>query len=73
MLSTLDFLIVSHLKSIIYSYHGSENCDKLPCYPKYGYYHASSYCNAWYNTNETIKGCHNVEQCKGLYYNQDSR
>ena len=26
MLATLDFLIVSHLKSIIYLYHGSEKC-----------------------------------------------
>ena len=27
MLSILDFLIFSHLKSITYLYHGSEKCD----------------------------------------------
>ena len=27
MLSILDFLTVSHLKSIIYLYHGSEKCE----------------------------------------------
>ena len=27
VLSTLDFLTVSHLKSIIYLYHGSEKCE----------------------------------------------
>ena len=26
MLSIFDFLTVSHLKSMIYLYHGSENC-----------------------------------------------
>ena len=40
MLSTLDFLTVSHLKSMIYLYHGSENCENQPCYHKYGYNYA---------------------------------